>query len=985
MGAFDVSGPLLLLGSIFGIGYALLGIGLVLAYRSSGFINFAHGAVGLLAASAMSVVVTDYGVPYWLGFAGALAAAGLLSAGIEAMLSSKLAAAPKVLSMVATLGAGQALLLLALSFAKGGLGGGSFPQPPGFPEFELTVFVSQSATALLLLSPLAVGGLYLFLQRSRYGLAVRGAAANPDAATLASVDPRHMAALSWALAGALSAFAAMLIIPNQSTVTADALGPDFIVRGLAVAALARFANFPVALAAGLGIGVVEQILASNPDATGWFEVALFLLILAGVGLRVRAGRDQAEQWASLASGERLPDSYRGVWLIRHLGWVVGGAGAGGAVLASLWITNRSAFLLSTVIALATIGISVSFLTGLAGQLSLGQVAFAAIGAVVGVRVAVETGSLLLGLLCGGATAAVVSAAVGLPALRMQGLLLAVATLAFALATFSWLLRQDWAFGAGLSSRPVSVLGVELTTSRGFYYVALAVFAAVLAAAAVLRRSSFGRALVAVRDNEAAARVLQIAPWRLLVAAYGFAGFVAGAGGVVLAMNNTFVTRSIFSPSDSINVVAIAVIGGLSELTGPLLGAAYLIGIREFFNLELSALAGLNAAWLILILEQPRGLHGLLAGTRRNLIDQLARLHGIHPDRADAPPPEDASAPSPDDTASPTPDATTSPHPDRAASPTPDATTSPHPDRAASPRPGRAASPTPDGTASPSPMVLAAPDRPEDPSAPPPAALAAPERAGSDRGAVLEVRGLAKQFGDLRAVDDVSFSVAAGETLGLIGPNGAGKTTVFELVSGYLRPQTGSVILDGADITGLSPEARSRRGLVRSFQNASLFPTMTPREIVFIACQPAHGHRFVLGGSRRERSIEDHADETLTAFGLDAVADQPVAALSTGTRRLVELAANVALRPRLLLMDEPSAGIAQAETEALGEVIVRIRDAFGVTLVVIEHDMPLLASVCDRMIALEVGRVIAEGAPADVQADPAVVRSYLGGGPDPITG
>ena len=403
MGAFDVSGPLLLLGSIFGIGYALLGIGLVLAYRSSGFINFAHGAVGLLAASAMSVVVTDYGVPYWLGFAGALAAAGLLSAGIEAMLSSKLAAAPKVLSMVATLGAGQALLLLALSFAKGGLGGGSFPQPPGFPEFELTVFVSQSATALLLLSPVAVGGLYLFLQRSRYGLAVRGAAANPDAATLAGVDPRHMAALSWALAGALSAFAAMLIIPNQSTVTADALGPDFIVRGLAVAALARFANFPVALAAGLGIGLVEQILASNPDATGWFEVALFLLILAGVGLRVRAGRDQAEQWASLASGERLPDSYRGVWLIRHLGWVVGGAGAGGAVLASLWITNRSAFLLSTVIALATIGISVSFLTGLAGQLSLGQVAFAAIGAVVGVRVAVETGSLLLGLLCGGAT------------------------------------------------------------------------------------------------------------------------------------------------------------------------------------------------------------------------------------------------------------------------------------------------------------------------------------------------------------------------------------------------------------------------------------------------------------------------------------------------------------------------------------------------------------------------------------------------------
>ena len=905
MGAFDVSGPLLLLGSIFGMGYALLGIGLVLAYRSSGFINFAHGATGLVAASAMSVVVTDYGVPYWVGFAGALGAAGLLSAGIEALLLRKLAAAPKVLSMVATLGAGQALLLLALSFAKGGLGGGSFPQPPGFPEFELTVFVSQSATALLCLSPLVVGGLYLFLQRSRYGLAVRGAAANPDAATLAGVDPRHMAALSWALAGALSAFAAMLIIGNQSTVTADALGPDFIVRGLAVAALARFANFPVALAAGLGIGVVEQILASNPEATGWFEVALFVLILAGVALRVRAGREQTERWASLAPSHRLPDAYRGVWLIRHLGWVVGGAGAAAAALASLWMSNRSAFLLSTVIALATIGISVSFLTGLAGQLSLGQVAFAAIGAVAGVRVATETGSLTLGLLCGGVTGAAVSAAVGLPALRMQGLLLAVATLAFALATFSWLLRQDWAFGAGLPTRPVSVLGVELATSRAFYYVALAVFAAVLAVAAVLRRSSFGRALVAVRDNEAASRVLQIAPWRLLVSAYAFAGFVAGTGGVVLAMNNTFVTRSIFSPGDSINVVAIAVIGGLSELTGPLLGAAYLIGIREFFDLELSALAGLNAAWLILILEQPRGIHGLLDSTRRNLIDQIARFHGVDPDTAEAP--------------------------------------------------------RPDAVASPAPVMAAVPGS-----------------SAGEGGTVLEVRGLSRRFGDLKAVDDVSFSVEAGETLGLIGPNGAGKTTVFELVSGYLRPHAGSVVFDGDDITGLSPEARSRRGLVRSFQNASLFPTMTPREIVFLACRSAAGGRFVLGGSRAERAIEDQADDTLAAFGLAAVGDQPAGLLSTGTRRLVELAANVALRPRLLLMDEPSAGIAQAETEALGEVIVRIREAYGITLVVIEHDMPLLASVCDRMIALEVGRVIAVGSPAEVQADPAVVRSYLGG-------
>ena len=910
MGSFDISGPLLLLGTIFGLGYALLGIGLVLAYRSSGFINFAHGSIGLVAASMMSVVVKDYGVPYWLGFVGALIVAALIAAGIEAFVVRKLASAPKVLSMVATLGAAEALLLLALSFSKGGLGGGSFPQPSGFPQFDLTVFVSPSATALLCLSPVVVGGLYLFLQRSRFGLAIRGAAANPDSATLAGVDPRHMAMLSWALAGGIAAFAAMLIIPNQSTVTADALGPDFIIRGLAVAALARFANLPIALLAGLGIGVFEQILASNPEATGWFEVALFLLILIGVGLQVRVGRELPERWSSLSPSRRLPDSYRDVWLIRNLGWVVGGAAAVAAALVPLGISNRSAFVLSTIVAFATIGISVSFLTGLAGQLSLGQVAFAALGAVAGVRVATDTGSLVLGLLCGGAVGAAASAAVGLPALRVRGLLLAIATLAFALATFSWLLRQDWAFGVGLSSRPASVFGIDLTTSRAFYFVALAVFVAVLAFANVLRRSSFGRSLVAVRDNEAAARVLQIAPRRLLLQAYAFAGFVAGVGGVILAMSNTFVTRSIFTPSDSINVVSLAVIGGLSELTGPLIGAAYLIGIREFFDLELSALAGLNAAWLILILEQPRGFHGLLATTRRNLIDQIARLRGIDPIQARS--------------------------------------------EAGDHEAGMAS-----------------------------VAAAASVQASRSDGIMLEVRGLTRSFGDLVAVDDVSLRVDAGETLGLIGPNGAGKTTLFELISGYLRPHSGSVLFEGDDITRLTPETRSRRGLVRSFQNAPLFPTMTPRDIIFLANQRAHQHGFVVGGSRTERELEDHTAETLAMFGLSSLADQPVSVLSTGTRRLVELAANVSLRPRLLLMDEPSAGIAQAETEALGAAIEQVREVYGLTLVVIEHDMPLLASVCDRLIALEVGAVIAEGTPAEVQADPAVVQSYLGGDPTAI--
>ncbi len=910
MGSYDVSSPLVLLGLIFGTGYSLLGIGLVLAYRSSGFINFAHGATGLFTASMMSVVVRDYGVPYWLGFLGALVAAACIGAALEVVIVRKLSGSPKVLAMVATLGTGQALLLLALSFSGGGLGGGNFPQPPWFPDFDLDAYVSPSATALLVLSPIVVVGLYQFLQRSRFGLAIRGAASNPDAATLAGADPHYLAMLSWALAGAIAAFAAMLIIPNQSTVTPDTLGPDFIIRGLAVAALARFANLPVALAAGLGIGVAEQLIATNPDSSGYFEVLLFALILVGVARTFSSPREETEPWTTVSTADRLPDEYLDIWLIRHLGWVAAAVALVAAILIPIWASNESAFICSTVLAFAIIAMSISFLTGLGGQLSLGQVGFAAIGAVAAVEVSSRFGTLIGAMLVSAVVGAAVSAAVGLPALRVRGLLLAVATLAFALVTSSWLLRQDWAFGAGASTRPITLLGSELETSRGYYYVALGSFVVVATLATIVRQSSIGRHLIAVRDNDNAARVFQIASRRTLLGTYALAGAIAGVGGSVLAFNNTFVSRAIFTPSASVDVVAIAVVGGLGELMGPLLGAAYLIGIPEFFDLELSALAGLNAAWLILILEQPRGLVGLFSSTKRHVIDAIARLHGVTVTDDIEP------------------------------------------------------------VATPATSALSLQ----------PASAPQADQSGQP---LLEVITLTRNFGDLMAVDNVTFKVARGETLGLIGPNGAGKTTLFELVSGFIKPDVGRVIYDGADITSLSPEARSRLGLVRSFQNATLFPTMTPLQVAMMATQAATRRRLVLAGGAAERSMEKSATETLAAFGLGEIADEPISQLPTGTRRLVELAANVALQPRLLLLDEPSAGIAQAETEALGAAIMSIRDSFDITIVVIEHDMPLLTSICERMIALEVGAIIAEGTPHEIQRHEAVVRSYLGTDTDAI--
>ncbi|MCA1708670.1 MAG: ABC transporter ATP-binding protein, partial [Actinobacteria bacterium] len=232
-----------------------------------------------------------------------------------------------------------------------------------------------------------------------------------------------------------------------------------------------------------------------------------------------------------------------------------------------------------------------------------------------------------------------------------------------------------------------------------------------------------------------------------------------------------------------------------------------------------------------------------------------------------------------------------------------------------------------------------------------------------------------------AVNGVSISVRAGETLGLIGPNGAGKTTLFELLSGFTRPDHGEVLFLGEDITALPPEERARRGLIRSFQDASLFPTMTVTEVVKLACERVAPTSFVAslcGLPGPERAKEKRANEIIDAMGLDAYRDKKIRELSTGTRRITELASLVALEPTMLLLDEPSSGIAQRETEALGDLLVRLKTDLHLTLLIIEHDIPLIMGLADRIVAMDTGRVIAQGSPEEIRADPAVIESYLGG-------
>jgi ABC-type branched-subunit amino acid transport system ATPase component/predicted MFS family arabinose efflux permease len=252
------------------------------------------------------------------------------------------------------------------------------------------------------------------------------------------------------------------------------------------------------------------------------------------------------------------------------------------------------------------------------------------------------------------------------------------------------------------------------------------------------------------------------------------------------------------------------------------------------------------------------------------------------------------------------------------------------------------------------------------------------------GVALETSGLTRAFGGIRAVDDVSLQIAPGEIVGVMGPNGAGKTTLFDIISGFTPHDAGRITLAGYDISTMSPNKRALRGLGRSFQDAKLFPAMTVEEALAVSLErfveqrdPVTAALHLPMSYDSETHVYKRVDELIELLGLESFRSKFLRELSTGSRRIVDLACVVAHRPTVILFDEPSSGIAQRETEALAPLLLRIREGLGAALLVIEHDMPLLSSVADRMIAMEQGRVIAEGDPDEVLRHPAVVASYLG--------
>jgi ABC-type branched-subunit amino acid transport system ATPase component/ABC-type branched-subunit amino acid transport system permease subunit len=663
---------------------------------------------------------------------------------------------------------------------------------------------------------------------------------------------------------------------------------------------------------------------------------------------------------------------------------------------------------------ALVGISLVLLIGLVGQISLAQASFVGIGAfVTGLIIQHLHVPFPANMPIAAAVAGLFAGLLGVVALRVRGLYLAVATLIFAWMCDAYLFQQSWLVGEGGSTAfAVPHVGVnngfpsfDFSNRRTFYYIALATLIAATVGVSLIRRSKTGRAFFAVRGSEVAAASLGIDVTRYKLLAFGLSGVVAGVAGNLFAANSGAITTSEFTFTVSLFYLSIAVVGGLTS-SGGAIGAGILFAALNEVFFQVDALAGYldivsSGLLIVVLLAYPGGLAAIprtlgrlvervqpqiLALTER--IDRprtaVLRVVGGVAQRVVTARPRGARGLEPDGRA--TGDIV-------AVVPMP-VTPRQRLQMLLGTRARALATEAPTGsTGHTRPVESVGHDVSE---------LAPRQHGGAlqqlisasklstnaaihreDRPVVLGAEHVSMRFGGLLAVDDVSLSVREGEIVGLIGPNGAGKTTTFNCISGLLVPTSGIVSLFDRDVTSLPVHQRAKLGLGRTFQVIQLFPQLTVFDNLLVATHGSNptGVLSHLAVSRKaimaEREAREWVMQVVELLDLQDVAERSVAGLPFGVLRMVEVARAVVTGARLVMLDEPASGLDNTETQGLADLLLSLRAGLGLTLLLIEHDVKMVTSVSDYMYVLDRGRLLAEGTPREVQRNREVIAAYLG--------
>jgi sulfate-transporting ATPase len=881
--------------------------GLILIYRGSGVLNFAHGAIGVSGAYVeWRLSQTE---PLGISIIAGVVTSAVLGVVTYLFIMRPLRQASSLTRVVATLGVLITLQsIILIKFGSNAV----FPAsilPTGTVSFGDGIVVSEDRLILLGIALVLCVGLAALYKYTRFGIATSAVAENERASAALGWSPDLIGSVNWALGSALAGIAAILVVPIV-TLQVSIL-TSLLISAIAAALVAGFRSFTLAFVASMAIGVVQTEFVrfvSQPGLSSAvpFVIVILILIIRGQALPLRDFFLQ--RLPMIGDGHIKP--------IKATIVVV--------IAAVLFVTAPQDWVDSFTITMgiALVCLSIVVLTGYAGQLSLAQFALAGFGAWVAGRLTAGVGlPFWLSCVTGIVAAILVGIVFALPAVRTRGINLAVITLGLGSA-LELMLFDNTSYTGGLSGTVVSdphLFGLDVSPvvfPRRYAFVGLIVLVLACLVVANVRRGRSGRRLIAVRTNERAAAALGISVPFAKLYAFGLSAGLAAAGGIILAFTSSAITYGSFTSMTSISLVAWTVIGGIGFIAGPIVGGTFAPGALgnqitsswiPSLNEYVPLIGGVSV--ILLVLQNQNGSVQQAAAQMRWLTDKL---------------------------------------------------------RQRMPNAGkilRRRTDTADDLRELSATKQEWHSRPV-------------ERVRPQK---LIISDLSVRYGPVAAVSNLSLEIEPGKILGVIGPNGAGKTTLIDAITGFTKPISGTISFgDAGGVERWSAARRARAGLGRSFQSLELFEDATVIENLRTASDPHDLKSYLLDVIYPVKPpLGAEVISAIEQFGLSSDLERVVQDLPYGRRRLLAIARAVATLPSVLLLDEPAAGLGEVESREVAQLVRRLADEWDMGILLVEHDMDFVMSVCDDIVVLDFGTKIAQGVPDVVRNDRAVIAAYLG--------
>ena len=898
--------PFIVIGVATGAAYGLAGVGLVLTYKTSGIFNFAYGSVSAIAVFFFYWLHTQHGIPWPLTALIVLGVISPLEGLLLELMARTLEGATATLKVVATVG--LVLIVLGIGTIWYGDSFATFPQfLPSSTIFVGGVYVSWSQIIVVVISLVATGVLYWFLKHARLGIAMRGVVDNPNLLGMTGESPVSVRRWAWLIGTVFASAAGLLLAPSLSL---NALVITMlVVQAFGAAAIGYFSSLPLTFVGGLVLGICGALATKYVASVSWLTglpaglpfIVLFLVLIVTPKTRLMerqavAAREVQRSWYAPARVRLLIGGVVTVLLL-FVPQLVG-------TDLAVW----SQFLIGIILFL-----SLGLLVRTSGQVSLCHLAFAAVGAAAFSHLSVDWHvPWLAAVLLAGIFTIPIGAVIAIPAIRLSGVFLALATLGFGIFLEQMIYTTHLMFGPTTSGIPaprpnVSIAGWDMATDKGFYYVLLLFALATTAIVLLIERGRLGRLLRGLSDSPLALETQGANANVTRVLLFCISASLAGVSGALTSVLFHFAVGTNFASFNSLQLVVLVVIIVAGVPWYAIIAAAgYMIipgyitvnNINNYLEIAFGVFAASYALSSRHSVSFPVPLRKL--ALRLDLL--LGAKH-----RTPAP---TVAGPSASDG-----------------------------------RPGT-------------------------------------ERVRDTSALELEAQKVEVRFGGVRAVVGVTLKAEPSCITGLIGPNGAGKTTMFNVCSGLVKPVSGRVLLGGVDVGRAGLASRAHRGLGRTYQRPELFDSLNVDENVALgreAWMAGANPVWQLMSRPGEKQRIAHAAESAMEFaGVSSLAKVQVGLLPTGQRRLVELARALAGPFDMLLLDEPSAGLDEAETERFGEILRRIVAERNTGILLVEHDIGLVRRVCDYIYVLDFGQLIFEGPPDEMSSNEAVRSAYLGG-------